>query len=231
MNQNKKYILEKISIGEEISPFLFMGENLELVNSQTENLAKEILTELKIPQSYLYKLEDNSEKIKIEQVKNFVELSNSKPPYKLQIFLIENISRLTLASSNSLLKFFEEPGVYNLILLTNNSQSWVLDTILSRVNEINLHTKAISKKSEFYFELIDNYINQVNQNVIKYFFTNKIEKQEYIDFLENIILYSKEKLVLIELVEEISEDINRIKINNVNPKYIVDKYLLKIWNQ
>ncbi|MDF1682503.1 MAG: hypothetical protein P1U46_01805 [Patescibacteria group bacterium] len=42
-------------------------------------------------------------------MKSFVEFKDSKPPYRFQIFLIENISRLTETSSNSLLKLFEEP--------------------------------------------------------------------------------------------------------------------------
>ncbi|NCO31472.1 hypothetical protein GW891_01280 [bacterium] len=47
--------------------------------------------------------------MKIKEIKSFVEYSNSKSPFKFQIFFIENISRLTPTSSNSLLKFFEEP--------------------------------------------------------------------------------------------------------------------------
>jgi hypothetical protein len=109
----------KIINGEEVSPFLFVGQNIELVNDKIKAISKEALKKFQIPYTYLYIFEDNTEKIKIKEVKSFVELSYSKPPYPFQIFLIENISRLTIASSNSLLKLLEEPGKMNIIFLTN----------------------------------------------------------------------------------------------------------------
>jgi hypothetical protein len=71
--------------------------------------AIELLKELAIPINYLSKLEDSNEKIKLETIKIFLNKSNSKPGYKVQVFLIENFSRLTLQSANSCLKIFEEP--------------------------------------------------------------------------------------------------------------------------
>ena len=96
---------------------------MELVNSQVTSLAQELLQKYNIPLTYIYRLDDTGEKIKIAEIKRFVEPGNSLPGYTFQIFLIENISRLTLQSSNSCLKFFEEPGKHNVIFLTNNSES------------------------------------------------------------------------------------------------------------
>ncbi|MDR2411250.1 MAG: hypothetical protein LBD88_01235, partial [Candidatus Peribacteria bacterium] len=100
-------IVDKVNKGEEISPFLFIDKNLGIANLKIEDLAKSLLREYNIPKAYLYVLKDDGENLKIKDIKDFVEFSNSKPPYKFQIFFLENISRLTLASSNSLLKFFE----------------------------------------------------------------------------------------------------------------------------
>jgi hypothetical protein len=44
---------------------------------------------------------------------------------------------MTLQASNSLLKFFEEPGKQNIIFLSAKSESGILDTILSRVQTVN----------------------------------------------------------------------------------------------
>jgi hypothetical protein len=63
---------------------------------------------------------------------------------------------------------------------------------------------------------------------LSYFFRNKIEKDDYINFLENLIIYGKENLVLIDFLSEIDDDINAIKQNNVNVKYVIDKWLLRI---
>ncbi|MDP3380838.1 MAG: hypothetical protein Q8S84_04915 [bacterium] len=76
--------------------------------------------------------------------------------------------------------------------------------------------------------MIEKYILNKNTEIISYYYRNKLEKQDYIIFLENLIIYSKENLVLINFLNEIDEDINTIKQNNVNAKYIVDKWLLRI---
>ncbi|MDD2871556.1 MAG: hypothetical protein PHS49_06205, partial [Candidatus Gracilibacteria bacterium] len=114
------------------------------------------------------------------------------------------------------------------IFLTNASESGILDTILSRVQTINLGGKEIIKKDNFIYNMIEKYIGEKNPEIISYYFRNKLEKQDYISFLENLIIYSKENLVLINNLNEIDEDINAIKQNNVNAKYIVDKWLLRI---
>jgi len=221
-------IIWQINKGDKKSPFLFLGKNPDLLNSDVKNLWLELLKHFEIPSTYLYTFEDNWEKIKIKDMKSFVEFSNSKPPYKFQIFLIENISRFTISAWNSLLKFFEEPDVTNVIFLTNTSESWILDTILSRVQTFDLGWQTKIKKDEFIYSLINNYITKKDSEILSYYFRNKLEKEEYISLLENIIIYSKENLVFINYLTEINEDINAIKLNNVVAKYIVDKWLMKI---
>jgi DNA polymerase III delta prime subunit len=207
---------------------LFLGKNPDLLNSDVKNLWLELLKNFEIPSNYLYSFEDNWEKIKIKDMSEFVKFSNSKPPYKFQIFFIENISRFTISAWNSLLKFFEEPDVSNVIFLTNTSESGILDTILSRVQTINLWWQSTIKKDNFIYSLIGSYVSKKDPEILSYFFRNKLEKNDYINFLENLIIYSKDNLVFIDYLTEIDDDINAIKQNNVNAKYIVDKWLLKI---
>jgi DNA polymerase III gamma/tau subunit len=52
---------------------------------------------------------DSNEKIKINELREFILKSTIKPPFQFQIFLIEDISRMTLESSHACLKFLEEP--------------------------------------------------------------------------------------------------------------------------
>jgi len=221
-------IIEQINKGDKKSPFLFLGNNSEILNSEIKNLWLDLLKQFEIPSSYMYIFEDNWEKIKIWDMRIFTEFSNSKPPYKFQIFFIENISRFTIWAANSLLKFFEEPDVTNVILLTNESESWILDTILSRVQTIHLWWNSTIKKDNFIFSMLDSYINEKNTEILSYYFRNKLEKEEYISFLENLIIYAKTNLVFIEFLSKIDDDINAIKQNNVNAKYVVDKWLLRI---
>ncbi|MBT5491909.1 hypothetical protein HOA93_01265 [bacterium] len=76
--------------------------------------------------------------------------------------------------------------------------------------------------------MINSYICDKNPEILSYYFRNKLEKQDYLNFLENLILYSKENLAFIDYLSEIDDDINAIKQNNVNAKYVIDKWLLKI---
>jgi hypothetical protein len=76
--------------------------------------------------------------------------------------------------------------------------------------------------------MLNSYITKKDSEILSYYFRNKLEKDDYINFLENLIIYSKENLVFIDFLTEIDDDINAIKQNNVNAKYVVDKWLLRI---
>ena len=232
MKKIKEKILDKIKMEQEISPFLFIGQNLELVNSKIESLANDILESLNIPKVNLLKLEDNWEKIKIAEIKSFMKISNSTTPYKIQIFLIENFSRITAQWSNSCLKKFEEPWIKNLYFITNNSESGMLETIISRVQTIHLWLQKQNIKSEFHNNLLNENLKEGNsKNLISYFYKTKIEKEEYILFLKTLIEYSKYNLVFIDYLEEIFDDLNMIQSNNLLAKITVDKWILRIINE
>jgi len=229
MNNIKTKILEKVNLEQEISPFLFMWENLELLNQKIENLAQEILEELDIPKINIFKLEDNSEIIKVKDIKEFLQITDSKTPYRLQIILIENFSRANLQSQNSCLKKLEEPGIKNLYFLTNKSESWILETILSRVQTKKINLNISENKNNFFYELIENSLKEKNpKNLISYFFKNKLEKQDYISFLETLIKYSKENFIFIDYLDEIFDDLHMIKTNNLLAKITTDKWILRI---
>jgi hypothetical protein len=135
---------------------------------------------------------------------------------------------MTEESANSCLKIFEEPSVWNLIFLTSESESSILETILSRCTIINSKNQDDYIKSEFYYSMIDDYIRWINHTFASYVFKEKLEKSDYINILKNIIFYLKEKLVFIDMIESINEDINWIQKNNLLPKYVVDKYIIKL---
>lgn len=219
---------DKIKLGEENSPFLFLWKNLELTNSIIENFSKDFLKENKVSNIYFHILRDNWETIKIKEAKDFIKQAEMSVPYLFQIFFIENIWRLTLAASNSLLKFFEEPWRQNIIFLSNSSENNILDTILSRVQIVELFSSNKIKESDFFVWMIDSYISFKNDDLISYLYRNKLEKIEYLEFLENLLIYSKNNIKFVDFLEEINEDVNWIKQNNLNPRYITDKWLLKI---
>jgi len=228
MNEVLNNLIRKINKEEEISPFLFVSKNLEILNQEVNWFWLNLLKELNIPKLYLYSLKDNWEKIKVKEVREFIKRSESKSWYKIQIFFIENISRLTTQASNSLLKFFEEPWVWNIILCTNKWESNVLDTILSRVQTINIKSQKTDSIDNYLQNIIDKYIKNQSNELIKYMFSNKKEKDDYLSFLENLLLYMMKNFSKTWFLNELNQDINLIKSNNLNPKYFSDKWILKI---
>lgn len=225
----------KIKNKKDIVPFLFLWNNIEILNEKVFDLASLLCKDFSIPKTFIYRLEDDWEKIKINPLKEFIKSSNITSSYDFQIFLIENISRLTLQSSNSLLKFLEEPWVQNIVFLTNSSESWILDTILSRVQIINYDFNNYLVRNDFFQSLLKNFFYNWNEwkiALFSYFYKNNLEKDEYIDFLKNIVYFSKDNLWLwIEnLLADIDTSIYSIKNNNVNAKYVVDSFLIKLSN-
>lgn len=221
-------IKQKIENNTNFQPILFLWEN-KLLEPTLEYIISNLFSYFEVDKNSIYKLLDDWNSLKISNVREFVLKWNVKSSYRFQIFVIENIQRLTLESSNSLLKFLEEPWVWNIIFLTSNSSSMILDTILSRVLSIDLRGNKLFEKNEFYLNLIDDYINKKNANLLKYFFDDKkLEKTDYITFFENFIYYIKTNLVYTDLLESIEESINLINKNNVLPKYEIDKILIKL---
>jgi hypothetical protein len=111
--------------------------------------------------------------------------------------------------------------------LQADSESSILDTILSRVQIIKLASKTQDFQNNFFVELINNYIKWDN-NLIKYFFWKKLEKQEYLDFLNTLLIFGKNNNFQVNLLEELQEDIESVQKNNVLVRNICDKWILKI---
>lgn len=221
-------IVQKIQKEEILSPFLFIAKNTELAHTDILNLAHEVLEYFWVPKTFLYHFSSSDKNIKIGEIRNFMQNVHIKSSYKIQIFFIENIEKLTQSAANSLLKILEEPGKWNLIFLSSRSENAILETILSRVQSYHLDSHSTNKESAFFQDMLANYIHGNSWELISYFFANKLEKSEYITFLENIIIYAKKHFVFIHFLDEINSDIYAIEKNNVSAKYIVDKWILKI---
>ncbi len=221
-------IITSIKKGAPLPPFLFLWHNNDLLNSKVHNLAQQVLQDLEIPESYLYTLEDTGENIKIQEIKRFLEPSFSRPPYPVQIFCIENISRLTLSAGNSMLKFLEEPWKQNIILLSNGSESGILETILSRVNIQYTGIDTPVVRDNFFYSLIDDALNKKDMGIYGYFFQTKLESSDAVVFLKTLLEYHKNTGKLWAIIESIDDDIHVIEQNNANGKYIVDKYLMML---
>lgn len=227
MNQElAQKIEEKIMKKGEISPFLFLSQNLELLNADILSFTQELLKSNSIDAQSLFHLQDMWEAIKISEIKTFLSKGDIAPRFAFQVFFIEDISRMTLQAQNACLKFFEEPGEWNIVFLSSDSQSWVLETILSRVQTVNLNTSSDDYSNSFYYSMIDSHILGTSQELVRYFFSGKYEKQEYVDFLKTIVHYIEKTSTYNHLLDELHEDIWWILKNNLQGRYVTDKYIM-----
>jgi len=231
LKMSKKYTCIETAIkkGGEISPFLFVGANTELLGSELSAYLQWLLTEYQIDQQSLFCLSSGESQIKIGEIKFFISQSQVRPRFAFQIFLIEDISRMTNQAQNACLKFFEEPGVGNIVVLTSQSTSNILDTVLSRLQIHNIWGESTYRAGEFYREMIRSYCENGSDELIRYLFPAKLEKQEYISFLLSLIEYISHSGKHMNLLDDIHEDIWGILKNNLNPRYVADRYVLAIW--
>ncbi len=213
----------------EVSPFLFLSENLELLHAHLLSYLEDARRKYGVDAQSIFHLADTGESLKIAEVKQFLSYGAVRPRFAFQVFLIENISRMTPQAQNACLKFFEEPWRGNIVILTNTSESWILETILSRVQIIHSQEIKWDKNLEFYISMMHSHHEHTSDELIRYFFSGKYEKQEYIHFLYALIEYITKTGKYTQLLDEIHEDIGGIFKNNLQGKYIVDKYIMLLW--
>lgn len=226
-------IFQKIQINmgtqEVFQPILFLSDNLELFHQELKNFIYSFFSDQNIDKNYLYVLSDHGEKIKINEVREFFWKWVMKPSFWNQVFLIENILRATQETYASALKFLEEPWVWNIVFLTAQSEAWIPETILSRLQIIHFSSEKIKQKNDFFYQLIDDYFWKRNMNLFKYFFQDKkIQKEDYIHFLDTFIFYIQENLIFWDILEKVIETKELIEKNNALPKYEIDRLFLKI---
>lgn len=224
LNNTKENIKKQTQKGAEITPFLFLWWDF----SQVETLARELLKDAGIDIQSLFLLPDDGQSLKLAPVKEFFAQSFQKPRFAFQIFIIENFSRITHEAANSCLKILEEPGVGNIIFLTNPSESWVIDTILSRVQTIRLDSHKQADFSPEYYDFIENYLKHKDMKLISYFFKEKLERKEYGLFLQTLVYYAEKNNQYWDFLSEIETDINGLMQGSFSGKYVVDKYLLRL---
>lgn len=109
---------------------------------------------IEYPDLHWLDLQDDSENIKIEQIRRMQEEINLRPfEGKAKVFIINNCQRLTEEAANCLLKVVEEPPSDSVIILIAANARAVLPTIASRCQKIRFanlrrhHVQGILEKN------------------------------------------------------------------------------------
>lgn len=216
----------------ERAPFLFVSQDIETLHAQ---IYQSLISEMKdygVDIQSLFHLETTEESIKIWEIKKFFTHIEVKPRFAFQVFFIEDISRMTLQAQNACLKVLEEPGEGNIIILSARSEAGILDTILSRVQCVKLMQSSFLERSEnrdsFYTGMIESHVSWRSDELVRYFFSGKFEKQEYAKFFKELLAYFMNNPIYKSIIDELEEDISGVLNNNLQGRYIVDKWIMRL---
>lgn len=83
-------------------------------------------------------LRDNSESLKVEEIREVIERTNRTFQSPYFIVCIETVERMTSGTANALLKTLEEPAPHVVFLMSTNNENLLLPTFLSRVFTLEL---------------------------------------------------------------------------------------------
>lgn len=119
---------------------------------------------------------ENTESIKIEEIREIVEKIIERPITSLKkVYVINNAENMTKEAGNCILKTLEEPPEFACIILVTNNENKILTTIKSRCTKI-LFTEEI--KEEFTEEEGTRYkeLEKIFGNVEKYLSIDLLRK-------------------------------------------------------
>ncbi|GAB6078347.1 DNA polymerase III subunit delta' [Hydrogenobaculum acidophilum] len=232
---NAKEFLEKVQLNQKIPTSTLIVSTKKDIDSLALSFAKGILCEKKIPwgcgECYSCKIfydkhpdfiwigRENS--IKIDDIRELSNFAILKPNYSdYKVCLIANAQNMLKEASNALLKTLEEPPIYLKFIITADSLSNIIPTIVSRSIVLEIFERKTSKHhictklfSKSFYETIPQ-IDNIKD--IK-------EKEEIIDCLiENL-----ENLMLNKGFDESIE--NAIKSLNSTKKALQRGIRLGLW--
>ena len=146
---------------------------------QCETIDKNEFLELKI-------IDPDGQWIKKSQLEELQqEFSKKSIIGNKKVYIINKAEKLNISSSNSLLKFLEEPEENIIAILLTENKNQLLSTIISRCQNITLKKKnnlnALSTFEKISYILNDNETD-INNYILEE--NNKIKLEKIIDFIE-----------------------------------------------
>lgn len=169
---------------EYVCKLLINQNNKELINRNNIRIEKHIHPDVKFF--------GEEKAIDVKTAIDIVEAADYSPfEADKKIFVILNVGEMNEASQNKILKTIEEPPINTFFILAANGKSKILQTILSRVKEIELEPISQEMIEEM---LINAGISKSNAEIVascangNASFAEKISLESgFVDFYKNII--------------------------------------------
>ena len=177
-----------------VQAYLFYSDDIDYIYKYAKDFSKEIITkDLDTKDNICKKIDEDiyselkivepiSNNIKKEQLIDLQKEVQNKPIEGNKIvYIIKNCEKLTAASSNSILKFLEEPADDIVAILLTDNISYVLPTIKSRCQVVNFN-RIKKDKNENTYDLFYNLL--IFDNSYPDDINKKIDA--VVNFIENI---------------------------------------------
>jgi len=161
-----------------------------------------------VSENVIFLRKKNNESIKVDDIRNLKSIIlkssiNNEPRF----FILDDVEKFNINSSNALLKILEEPSKNNFFILIDNKENRIIETISSRCLKINIFTNKANRERVINYLLkkhnVDNVLNFDHADIspglfLKYnylFLENEIYKEhDFLSKLEKLLnLYKKTK--------------------------------------
>lgn len=128
--------------------------------------------------------------ISIDQIRNLLKEAYFKPnESEKRVYIINNAHLMTEQAQNALLKFFEEPPSFTVIILVTDDVNLLLNTIQSRALIINTEKQEdfyFQEENDFAINFLDNFSKNNELECLSIILDNIKNSSDFVLFLENL---------------------------------------------
>lgn len=260
MNTTDKYLNNIIRSNKISHSYLFSGLNENSINDYVLKFVKAIFCENNIDRQFFccdvckkckqinsnnyidFFVIDSESKVKKEDIINIKKELSLQSSYGKKIYWIKNIDKITIQAANSMLKVLEEPEDDIIAILTTTKINFVLPTILSRCQIINVNDKFSYLDSDLenieFKKVLNLFINNYKKNKNMSIFTiieninNKDNTilflkflQKKLQFFNKIDDYIKKDFIII--YESLITSLELIE-KNVSSNLVLENFIINI---
>jgi DNA polymerase III gamma/tau subunit len=211
---------------------LINGKDKEKVREKAKDLCKEN----KISK-FDIEIVETEKSVGIGEIRNLQQKIFLKPlESKTKAVILEAFFGMTTESQNAFLKVLEEPPAHAKLMILVSSLDFILPTIFSRCNLINLDQvkKLTREEVEQNLKIISDLKKGGIGKALKIAQDNSKDRETALDFLENLIVSVENSIggkefadsEFLKILKALQKTYTIIKTANVNPRFALENLFL-----
>jgi len=202
-----------------------------LITDDKKNLKKYLKEKVVEKGTIFYEIIPEKKDYSIAEIKSIIKETNISNPEK-RIYYLPNFHQSSLEAQNAFLKLLEEPPLRVQFILTTTNQAKLLPTIISRCKIEILGKKIISNKFPEINSALEKLIKNGDKQIFNLPILTKVEKDDWLTLLDEIIYFFKNRLEndpkVPKILKEIMKVRNLLENNNLSPQLSFDHILIFI---